>query len=436
MFADNNQRTADYYYRPSMVAPMPTLQGMGQVNPSGKTVQDFLPKDWYDSAVYRNILDMLNTIEVAMGNMYNAGIGQFIAAPLRTYQGAQGPQERCGTTAELAVPTGFGGPDYQAFWGYAASRVGAAGQDTPGNFIWQVIFKGTGPKPASVGASPYLQKILRDAGYQAYPGTVQYGWNCKSRELSAGPATPASVRTVDTHNKRIKSGLGYSNADITNLVRSLDWEMNRVHLPLPFNLRQWVTRYNELSIGNVSIAWAERIKQLRDLAKWLVIMREKVRQAIDASNLARKVAEESLRKENAAIIQEQEAQRIAREQARRQQIEQERIAAEKLIAEEKKRLMEQLQAEIEAAKKEALQTAQTEIQQRKVQPVAPVAIQPEVTPAAPVAAPAPIPAPAFKPPALVSTPPVVAPEPIPATPPRGNALPLLVAGAAALFFMS
>ncbi len=448
MFADNNQRTAEYYYRPSMVAPAPTLRGLGQVNPSGKTVQDFLPADWFNSSVYRNILDMLNTLEVTRKNLYNGALGQFIGVRFvgRGYQaffadpenGGLPPPPGCAQYAALYGPGKFGGNEYKAFWGWA-NQFTPAGQGTVSRYIYEKIFLGTGRVPEYVKDNGHVQNVLKAAGYVSDRIGGNYGIYCPV----TGPRN-----TAESHNLRVRSGLGYSSADIVNLVRSLDWEMNRVHLPLPFNLRQWATRYNEFTLDNTGIGLSQRVFALRDLQKWLVIMKEKIRKAIDASNLAVKVAEQSLRNENAAIIKEREQQRIAREEARRIQIEQERIAAEKLIEEERKRLVEKMKAEIAAAQEEAIRMAQQEIEQAKTAPVPPVVAKPEVTEQAPTPAPMPVPAVEFQPPAVITPVPTIAPVPTLAPelvyPPRpapiqaqpGGALPLIAAAIGAFFMFS
>lgn len=441
MFADNNIRTADYYYRPSMTSSLPSLHGLGQINPSGKTVQDFLPADWFASSVYRNILDMLNTLEVARKNLYNGALGQFIS--VRMWRPSSFDAENggviqplgCGQYADLTGPSGIGNPatkqDYQAFWGWA-NQFTPAGQGTVSRYIYEKIFLGTGATPGQVRQSGHMQNVLKAAGYVSDRIGGNYGITCPL----GPPRSPA-----ETHNLRVKSGLGYTSADIVNLVRSLDWEMNRVHLPLPFNLRQWANHYNQFSLDNTGIGWSQRVFGLRDLQKWIVIIREKVRRAIDASNLAIKVAEQSLRDENAAIIKEREQERIAREEARRIQIEQERIAAEKMIEEERKRLVEKMKAEIAAAQEEAMRVAQQEIEQAKIAPVPPVVVQPEVTAKAPVSAPPPTPAPEFQPPAVITPVPTIAPEPAFIPPPttapgaRGNAFPLIAAAIGAFFFL-
>lgn len=473
MFADNNQRSAEYYYRRSMIAndhtqqvgpiaglglgprrssrppqmfrpptPPPTIAPSTPLNQapapvpnvSGKTWQDFLTREWFDSSVYRNILDMLNTLDVARQNLYNGALGQFISPRMM--------QPGCLHYAGLYGPTGLGNmakvraDQYRAFWGWA-NQFTPAGQATVSTYIYQKIFLGTGRVPEYVKDNAHVQNVLKAAGYKTDRINGNYGITC-----------PFGARnTAETHNERVKAGLGYSSADIVNLVRSLDWEMNRVHLPLPFNLRQWATQYARFALDTSGIGWSERVKQLRDLKKWIVIMREKIRQAVAASGLERKVAEESLRRENEAIIKRRAEEQAAAEAARLRQIEQERIAARKLIAEERQRLTEELQREIAAAKEAALKAAQEEIRQTQIMPIPPVAVQPEVTPKAPVPAPAPVPAVEFQPPTVITPVPTIAPEPVfmpavaplpavaPVTQPAGNLMPLAIA-AAAFFFMS
>ncbi len=439
MFLDGNQKTADYYYRPSMVAfdhsqnsaaPVTTLHGLGQAgtSPSGKTVQDFLPRDWFDSSVYRNILDMINTLEVTRQNLYHGALGQFINVRRlpNMVRGELRPGYVCHHKAELQGPHPLAptlAPERKAFWGWAHKQT-PAGDSTIVHFVHKKIFECGGTPKGFVQDNFCVRNALKNAGYLADSGG-NYGVTC-----------PKGARnSAERHNARVKAGMGYTSQDIVNLVRSLDWEMNRVHLPLPFNLRQWATRYSEFSLDNTGIGWAQRVYGLRDLQKWIVIMREKIRKAIDASNLTLKVAEESLRKENAAIIKERAEERKIREEKRKIEIQQERIAAEKLIDAERKRLVDEMRARSAATRKRAMEAAQREIEQAKVAPVPPVAVKPEVTPAAPVPAPVPKPTPVFVQPAVTAPVPVVAPTPV--TPPKEtNWLPLIIGGVTAVLFMS
>ncbi len=471
MFLDGNQRTADYYYRPSMVAfdhpqssvgplaglgirrgstrisrppprpvavpssvpaprPQPVALGVAVVpNVSGKTVQDFLPRDWFDSSVYRNILDMLNTLEVARKNIYNAALGNFINVRKlpRIVRGERKEGYKCDPRAGLTGPHALGpkrDPKREAFWGWV-QKFYPTGSSAISTYIHKDIFQCTTPVQEYVGSNPCVANKLKQAGYKADP-PGNFGVTCPKGARNA----------AERHNERLRAGLGYSSADLVNLVRSLDWEMNRVHLPLPFNLRQWTTRYNQFTLDDTGIGWSQRVKGLRDLGKWIVIMREKVRKAIDASNLAKKVAEESLRNENAAIIKEREQERKAREERRRIEIQQERIAAEKLIEEERKRLVEKMKAEVAAAQKAAMEESKRIIQQAKTKPVTPVTVQPEVTSTAPVPAPVPKPTPVFVQPAVTAPVPVIAPTPVTPTPKETNWLPLIIGGVTAALFMS
>ncbi len=396
------------------------------IGASGLTVRDFLPRDWFDSSVYRNILDMINTLGVVRNKLYNAALGHLIST--RQWKDARG-NIACRNRVTVS-PARTPLHEYQAFWGYA-HQFTPAGDRTVNKFVYEKIFKGTGSTPEFVGQSPHVQQILKNAGYVPFPGSAEYGWTCPN------PGRRPERMSVDRLNKAVMAGGGYSNHDLIQLVRQLDWEMNRVHLPLPFNLRQWAVKYNELGLIASSVSYAERIKQLEDLKKWIIIMREKIRQAINASNLNRKVAEESLRKEDARILKENQEQRKAREAARLKQIEEERKAARELIEAEKKRIREEARKAIEDERKraEAEAAATTRnIQQQKTKPVT-VAPTGKVVSIKPQPAPIPIPTVPFKPPSLVSTPPTIAPERLPVTETRQNWLPLVIGGAAALLFM-
>lgn len=356
-----------YYYRPSH--PRLHISGTGtlgatitETNPSGKTVQDFLPADWYSSAVYRNILDMINTLMVIRMKLLGAAYGRFVMPYSETkslsrwstfglYSGAIYWDE--------IARDGFG--DWRikridlnankAFWGYAAKKIGDHKAWTIPSFIAMKVFMLS--NSTTTNAPGYqitkIGKVVKLMDFYGYKRTN----NHKGYDLT----TP--------YHRRLLAGNGYSTTDLVSLVRSLDWEMNRVHIPLPSDLRQWTTIYNQLAFENNHISWYERIHQLKRLGAWLVIMKEKTRAAIVASNLSVKVAEESLKLENAEIVKTNAEEQARIETQRLKQIEAERIAAQQFIAAEKIRLADEAVAtekvRIAAASKAqaaaALQTA-------------------------------------------------------------------------------
>ncbi len=360
----------EYYYRPSMTegpeSYTHTLQGLDGV--SGKRVEDFLPRDWYSSAVYRNILDMINTLQVTRNKLLGGTYGHFFITP--TYN--RMPQK---TILGLNFPGSYETPPDQdgmtrwvqttsyknnekAFWGFAAKKIGNHGDWTIPAYIKTHVF---GEKSGAAGAPNYpaqsipaFVKKVTWAGYKKWIYKGHPFWLTKSITTGDNSA----------NNKRIMAGNGYSSMDIVNLTRSLDWEMNRVHLPLPFNLRQWATKYNQLAMSNSSISWAERVTQLVILNKWLVIMKEKIRAAITKSNLTLKVAEESLRKEDARILKEQADEQAAREQKRLLEIEKERAEAQAIIDAEKLKLAEEAKAQAQKEAAEATEQARIKAQEK------------------------------------------------------------------------
>ncbi len=451
---DRIHELSAYYYRPSLIAndtaqqvnESPTMGAVSTaLNPSGKTWEDFLPRDWYSSAVYRNILDMLNTLIIVRTNLQKAIYAEFFIthtynnSPTKTVLGLNYPgsyetrPDQDGMTRH--VQTAAYKSNQQAFWGFAAKKIGAHGDWTIPAYIKTHIF---GEKSGAAGA-PNLdaQKIPAFVSKMNWAGYKKY----KNVWLTAplyGYMNKQIAGTNHEPNIRIRGGNGYSTTDLVSLVRSLDWEMNRVHLPLPFNLRQWTTTYNQLALSKSSISFAERFRQLIIMRNWLTIMQEKVRKAIDASNLAVKVAEQSLRNENAAIVKANAEEKARLEAERAKQIETERIAAQKMLEAQRAKLAEEMRAMIAKEKAAALKAAADEIKQAQTKPVAPISTQPQVTTTPVVSTPAPIPSAEFKAPVVYGAAPTIIGDeqriPLPVTPPSpiAKALPLLAVGAALL----
>jgi hypothetical protein len=417
----DNQNLGNYYYRPSM-----TLGAtITQTNPSGKTVQDFLPADWYSSAVYRNILDMINTLMVIRKKLLGAAYGRFVNpynaywtnpsvvneySILSPYSGAgyRSIQVMTDDGPETKRIRGENNADLQAFWGYAAKKIGDHKNWTVPAFIKTHIF---GNKTGTMGAPQYpavqipqVVSIMKWSGYRLDGKT----WK------------------DNAHNKRIMAGGGYSTIDLVSLVRSLDWEMNRVHMPMPSNLRQWAAIYNQLAYESSYISWYERIVQLKRLGAWLVVMKEKTRAAIAASNLTYKVAEESLVLENADIVKRNAQEQARLETERLKQIETERIAAQQFIEAEKIRLAD----EAVAAEKARIAAASRAQAQAALQ----TAYSPDgVLITAPPIVSAPPPIVSSAPPTITQATPYT--TPVITRPPKPGAgiVPLLATGAAAFF---
>jgi len=241
-------------------------------------------KEYFDVSVYRNILDMLNTLQGQAKDVGDAVAG-------------------------IAVKT--------------------IGQDMK-------HFQGKGTKGAAIKA---VGKSAGDGGNETY-----YWWAKKTaRDAGLSPASVPKVRLQMNDSRAPLIGISDVRIyDLLNLGRSIDWEMNRVRLPVPHNFRQFLSKMQNmpLTIGItmrgaraggplVSDASAinfieamERFGQLLDAVK---AMREAVRKEIDAAALARQVEEETLRREQEELISREQA---AKEAAAREAA----IRAEKAIA--------------------------------------------------------------------------------------------------------
>jgi len=136
----------------------------------------------------------------------------------------------------------------------------------------------------------------------------------------------------NTYEKHYKSAGQINAQELVNLSRSLNWEMNRVRLPLPNNWRQinFTTiagtgafdvkhksgRFAYYYMTNESVLEYWRlIDTLTQLKLALKGLREVVRREIDAANLARQVQEETLRREEEELRTREANQQAALERA-------------------------------------------------------------------------------------------------------------------------
>lgn len=119
--------------------------------------------------------------------------------------------------------------------------------------------------------------------------------------------------------------------DLLSLARSLNWEMNRVRLPLPHNFRQlsamvegriyddieweYNGRFIDLYSDNGIPSLFELIKVIPVLREEVKKMRTAVRKEIDAAKYAKEVEEETIRAEREEPNTREEEQQAAEERA-------------------------------------------------------------------------------------------------------------------------
>lgn len=247
----------------------------------GATADDV--KDYFDVSAYRNILDMLNAFDSSLTAVANYFHNRLVPMGRITDKMLKGMK-----TTDIG-------------------RVGGH-------------FEVAGP---AFGYKPNFGKNLK------------VFWPIVNSALEAGGTQPINGKIL---NPQLDPYV------LLDLARSVEWEMNRVRLPVPHNFRQLNTtlsgRDYEFKVthaevnpfaGGVDIGITdegglipaiELLKTLPQVRAAVAEMRNSVRKEIDAAELAAQVEEETLRREEEDLIS-------------REQAEQEAAARESAIAAEK-----------------------------------------------------------------------------------------------------
>lgn len=291
-------------------------------------------KEYFDVSAYRNVLDMLNTFEGVLNrwrdDLYNNAITLVYTRRLNFGSGVEiSGQTITGKAEGITYPP--------AAMGYAASQIGRL--------------------PNQVYLIPtHIDKVLKANGMKGIPTqTIGTGW----------------LAYMDITAIAIKAGY-FAVPDLLNLARQINWELNRLRLPVPHNFRQindkiqgrnygvaifgkktdpfcegsWsgckATSFRNFPAGNYTNL-VELIKTSQQLKQAIAALRVSTRKEIDAANVAKKVQEETIRKEQEELITRQQAA----EQTQQREIE---------ILAEKKASYEQELAQAEAIKKELADT--------------------------------------------------------------------------------
>lgn len=249
---------------------------------SANTTKDL--KQYFDIASYRNVLDMLNTFDGVLNlwgdDLYNIVVGVYFSP---------------------AKPTAIG---------YAIKKIGNKRGAAQIYAINQLNKNGLNRKNLNAGIR--------------FPNFI----------LSRNRI--ARKYRVPTNNFEIR--------DLLLLARNMNWELNRLRLPIPANFRQInsAIQGRAYKSSNDYINLVQLIDVYGQLKKAIAALRVGVRKEIDAANLASKVREDTLRVENAAIIT-REAAKIEAEKRRLQILEEKKIAYEKELSDATK-LKEELAA--------------------------------------------------------------------------------------------
>lgn len=215
---------------------------------------NYVTQTEYDVTAYRNVLDQLNTLEGAVDAAIN---------PIRK---------------ELARSTRIKLPPFNArMSGWAMERYGGKSASR-----WHEV---VGPKVGGQTKYRPPDTTVRDARYR--------------RE---GKVPPRDVPSFSSTNQiRIRHFV----YDTMNLIRNVDWELNRLRIQAPFDMRQLLNQIHRRTdglsgnYGDAMINLFVIFLQLEEVRKTIIpTMREKLREKIKEAELEKKVAEETLRREN------------------------------------------------------------------------------------------------------------------------------------------
>lgn len=268
-------------------------------------------KEYLAISSYRNVLDMINTFDTQLASWGNALYNDAI----------------------MVFRDGLQFPNDRAARGYAIKKVGIIGKK--GAFSPLVL----------------LFKTLAENGlnYSGYKLDNYARVNAKWRRTNYRP----KMRGTRPNSAR----------DLLLISRKLNWELNKLRLPVPNNFRQITDKIQDIPTGFIYtekeydydtgststyyrvnsvnyIALLESINVYGQLKLTIKTLRNSVRKEIDAAKLAEKVQEETLRFEAAALISRQAAAALAEQNKIR-------IIAEKKAVYEKELLSaEQLKIEL------------------------------------------------------------------------------------------
>lgn len=237
-------------------------------------------KEYFEVSAYRNILDMLKTLGTTVQSVGNK-------------------------TAILA-------------WDF----IGLANQSA----------QGKGTRGAAIKA---IGKAVGENGKESYYWWAKITARKNGFSFKKGDHTPPKPFNF-RNGQEVAEVDRFLVDDLLELGRQIEWEMNRVRLPVPHNFRQYLSKLQkfpwrvEFENGKIvkyekdplaAVKLIEGINQLGHLKEVVETMRDEVRKEIDAAQLAEKVQEETIRRENEELISRAKAadEAAAREIAIREQ---------------------------------------------------------------------------------------------------------------------
>jgi len=302
-------------------------------------VVDDLDRNFFTSSVYRNILDMISTVDVIRAELMDE-LARIVFAKSTSYRVPRwqwnAPYLRSASTDNVSGPDGYVDPRPRfprspsvgtASVGYAISK-GAPKYGNYRSFMWLVtpVFLGQrfdGANSDQAGVLWLLRRYPDLARLKAEAPTPDARtWNAIASDVQkmiAGRGSPSVLQWYSQWNtpryfstivlqemafssRRISEALMNVRSislDLKARIRNIEWELNRVHLPMVDDLRAWVTEIdihirklptNAGRLDHGVIRAYEVALSLNKLKSWIKIMREKIkaRAASDTTAIAKR----------------------------------------------------------------------------------------------------------------------------------------------------
>lgn len=242
----------------------------------------------YDVTSYRNVLDQLKTLQDVLKSL-NDGLIVYLAINIGSNA------RRSGYVMEkFDVPKKY--RDKAAWSRYVGSIIGLGAISAHHRNVSNV------DDPRALGnIEGDKQRNAREYGYRFLTPTIQdkkrwHNFLKKKADALRYKATVSELR------RRVY--------DVMNITRSLQWELNRLRIEAPYDLRQLTSALNRhaSTINDPVYAVNIFIKSRRFEKEWIPKMLSVIRERIKKAELEKQVAEENQRRESEQTKKEPAAQ--------------------------------------------------------------------------------------------------------------------------------
>lgn len=241
----------------------------------------------YDVTAYRNVLNQLQTVKGEADRLSGILKGDLATTVVTTGAGGIGPNRDPKKLAGFMMQA-RGGKDLNRWTVVVAKSIGLNVRNQKGREFNLDATKSWAENKAKAGSIGYRTKVVQTR----------------------------VKRTVKWGLERLPFRGRVSNYvfDIHNLFRNVNWELNRLRIEMPFDLRQLTNQLNDWSQRIRRDDWQDaaiaewkifnKIQELRDSI--IPTMEKKIKEKIKAAELAEKVAADDMRAENEKTLTKEE----------------------------------------------------------------------------------------------------------------------------------